>query len=554
MKFRNYLLFLCLPLSLTAQVNEGERPDDPYTPVEESTQQTSPPYNRMMNGITILQVNTDANGMNIMNDAANEPSIAVDPTNPDRMAIGWRQFDNINNNFRQAGFAFSLDDGATWTNPGPIQPGIFRSDPVLDFDNQGNLYYNSLSSNNGAFFCDVFKTTLPGNWDDGTAAFGGDKQWMVVDKTGGPGEGNIYAFWKVFLSDCIGDFTRSTDGGLTYEPCVSVPNAPIRGTLAVGTEGEVYACGQLDNTFTVAISSNAWNPDETVAWDTAVIVDLGGPFVRGAGPNPSGMLDQVWIEVDHSEAPTRGNVYMLCSVDPPGADPLDVMFTRSTDGGITWEPPVRINDDLNMTAWQWFGTLDVAPNGRIDVVWYDTRDDSAPGGLQSQLYRSYSWDGGTTWSENEALSDPFNPLLGFPSQNKIGDYIQLISEDEGAHLAWSATFNGEQDVYYSWIPEELVSTNEVATEASYISAFPNPFRQSVTLEYEIRKKSRVELKIFNNFGAEIHRLFSGVQTSGSYRVEWDGKHAGGTARSGGIYYYQLQVGTELSTGKLVYLE
>jgi hypothetical protein len=44
---------------------------------------------------TSIQVNVDAAGANILGDAANEPSIAVDPNQPNRMAIGWRQFDVV---------------------------------------------------------------------------------------------------------------------------------------------------------------------------------------------------------------------------------------------------------------------------------------------------------------------------------------------------------------------------------------------------------------------------------------------------------------------------
>src|SRR6187402_3428205 len=62
-----------------------------------------------------FQVNVDSNGANITGDAANEPSIAVDPTNPNRMAIGWRQFDTISSNFRQAGVAYTTNGGQTWT-------------------------------------------------------------------------------------------------------------------------------------------------------------------------------------------------------------------------------------------------------------------------------------------------------------------------------------------------------------------------------------------------------------------------------------------------------
>src|SRR3981081_1238362 len=40
---------------------------------------------------TSYQVNVNANGQNITGDAANEPSICVDPTNLSRMADGWRK-------------------------------------------------------------------------------------------------------------------------------------------------------------------------------------------------------------------------------------------------------------------------------------------------------------------------------------------------------------------------------------------------------------------------------------------------------------------------------
>src|SRR6266404_2223147 len=52
------------------------------------------------------QVNVDANHQNILGDAANEPSIAVDPTNASKMTIGWRQFNSVASNFRQGGWGF----------------------------------------------------------------------------------------------------------------------------------------------------------------------------------------------------------------------------------------------------------------------------------------------------------------------------------------------------------------------------------------------------------------------------------------------------------------
>src|ERR1041385_7388641 len=86
------------------------------------------------------QVNVDTNGQNIVGDAANEPSLCLDPNNPKRIAIGWRQFDTTNSSFRQSGVSYTTNGGLTWTFPGNLDPGIFRSDPVLASDAYGVFY------------------------------------------------------------------------------------------------------------------------------------------------------------------------------------------------------------------------------------------------------------------------------------------------------------------------------------------------------------------------------------------------------------------------------
>jgi len=60
-------------------------------------------------GFTIHQVNVNSNGMNITGDAANECSITVDPTDHNKMVIGWRQFNSVSSNFRQAGYGYTTD-------------------------------------------------------------------------------------------------------------------------------------------------------------------------------------------------------------------------------------------------------------------------------------------------------------------------------------------------------------------------------------------------------------------------------------------------------------
>src|SRR5712671_5432876 len=127
------------------------------------------------------------------------------------------------------------------------------------------------------------------------------------------------------------------------------------------------------------------------------------------------------------------------------------MFARSTNGGGTWSAPLRINTDPGTNAFHWFGTAAVAPNGRVDVCWYDTRSNT--NNKFSELYYCYSLDGGLTWTTNRAVSPAFNSSLGYPQQNKIGDYLGMISLNDATCIAYSATFNGEEDVYFLRMPD-----------------------------------------------------------------------------------------------------
>ncbi|MFC2107361.1 T9SS type A sorting domain-containing protein [Bacteroidota bacterium] len=531
-----------------------EVPDDKYIPGSNINTEISPAYRSSNSIFFTTQVNIDANGQNIIGDAANEPSIAVDPVNPDRMAIGWRQFDNINNNFRQAGYGYTTDGGNSWTFPGVIDPGIFRSDPVLDADANGNFYYNSLTvdaQNNMS--CDVYKIEDGGvDWDDGTYAHGGDKQWVAIDKSNGTGSGHNYSFWSSYWSICApGAFTRSTDYGNSYEDCIEVSGDPYYGTLAVGPDGELYLAGEAwPNPIVVVKSTTASDPGSDVTWDFVTSVNLDGELQGSVEVNPEGLMGQAWIDVDVSNGPGRGNVYVLASVSRySNFDPGDVMFAKSTDGGLTWSDPKRINDDLGTWDYQWFGTMSVAPNGRIDAVWLDTRD-APSNSVHSALYYSYSSDQGETWSVNEKLSELFDPHLGWPQQNKMGDYFDMTSDDLSAHLAWANTLNGEQDVYYGRITPPTVGVAEMPDKQLQFSlaSYPNPSSGKSTLRYNLSEKSNIQIRIIDIYGQLVKNLLNEEQQAGIHNLTFEANDL-----PEGIYFCQLQVGEQIETIRIVLL-
>lgn len=431
------------------------------------------------------QVNVDANGGNIRGDKGNEPTLALNPLNPGNIVVGWRKFDEPSSGIRHGGFAASFDGGVSWAvGQLPALPAQSRTDPVLDVDSHGNFYYQSMLLPAG--LTSVFKSMDGGlSWSSPVDQFYGDKNWMVIDKTGGASDGHLYSIWRPGEPNPDPSyvpryFNRSTDGGLSFqEPEALLPVDRLGfGRPAVGPEGEVYLF-EINETpsftdFNLGFyrgghyflkSLSARDPAASPTF-SAQPIDMGGHDAiffdaQHRVPNPLGGHGDVQIATDRSNTALQGSIYLLAHVVPsawqPGGDPLDVHFVRSGDGGASWSSPRRLNDDApGANAFQWFPMLDVAPNSRIDAVWYDTRDGVGPTQYrQSRLYYAYSWDGGVSWSSNQPVTPLFDTHLPYNSVNgeerqadKLGDYTQLISDTNGAHIAYTATFNGEQDIYY----------------------------------------------------------------------------------------------------------
>ena len=571
-KYVSSLFFVMLLTSIISLAQEVKSPSSQHHEVPDQTtkfyrstsnNKTSLPFNFAGEKFFVAQVNVDENGMNILGDAANEPSIAFDFNNPNRIAIGWRQFDHISNDFRQAGYGYTADGGTNWNFPTVIDPGVFRSDPVLDSDSEGNFYYNSLTSDNTGYWCNVYKSEDGGaTWDNGTFAYGGDKQWMVIDRTNNPSNGNIYAYWNASYSICESkSFTRSVDKGQSFEECSKIPDDPYWGTLAVDGSGDIYLCGYNDEDFVVIKSKIAKHADSAVTFENPVVVETGGDLPRFGGPNPAGITGQMFIAADTSSGLYGGSVYLLVTqVMDSNNDPADIVVVRSSDGGKTWEAPVRVNDDERDDAYQWFGTLSVAPNGRVDVVWLDTRN-ANPGEYYSELFYSFSVDGGQTWYPNvNLIEESFDPHVGWPQQNKMGDYYDMVSDNEGVHLAWAATFNGEQDVYYGRIYTDVINgvDDEKFTPTTFTLSqnYPNPFNPSTEIKFNIPAITRsgasshdTKLIIYDILGREVKTLLNKPLQPGEYKVNFDG-----AGLPSGVYFYTLHSGSFVETRKMMLLK
>lgn len=136
----------------------------------------------------------------------------------------------------------------------------------------------------------------------------------------------------------------------------------------------------------------------------------------------------------------NGNVYIVFTSDPAGADAADVFFTRSLDGGATWSTPLKLNDD-STTNDQFFPFVTVAANGTVLAMWYDRRND--PTNTELDVYMAASTDGGTTFGPNVRLTNQSSPLvktlLNFDpivADCYMGDYNYATADHSSFYLTW----------------------------------------------------------------------------------------------------------------------
>jgi uncharacterized repeat protein (TIGR01451 family) len=396
----------------------------------------------------------------------NEPTIAINPTNHQNVVAG-----SIDNG--QCAAYASTDRGRTWTHQ--VLPNVptflAAGDPVVAFDANGTAYYlcmNLFGGTNGRTQY-VFRSTDGGDhWLSPTLAIGSpatddDKGAMAVDDhPSSPYSGNVYVS-ATRNPGTDGDlrFARSTNGGSSFELEQQVDdNAAIAfpGTIAVGADGAVYvAWGNITSCANEAGCTTAIRLEKST--------DGGATFgaLTGGVPHPIRVGDIVDAGEVRSE-PLRGTgaavlgtnptdpniVYAVWGENPAGIDDSEVMFSRSLDGGNTWQPPIRVNDDVNPPGEffsQFFPTMSIDPSdGEIDVLWYSdqndpNRTDSTP---LVDAYFASSTDGGVSFGPSLRVSTASSVPLG-----SFNDYIGIDSLGGVAHPIWTDTTQGgegDQDI------------------------------------------------------------------------------------------------------------
>src|SRR5438874_2665332 len=119
-------------------------------------------------------------------------------------------------------------------------------------------------------------------------------------------------------------------------------------------------------------------------------------------------------------------VHLVYAQHGTGADPGDVYYIRSSDGGVTFGAPLKLNTD-STTRPQWQPNLSVSPTGTVFATWYDARESASctkgnPGVPCYRMWSRKSNDNGVTWLPDDTFSDVVSPLPGQGDGNIVTGY------------------------------------------------------------------------------------------------------------------------------------
>jgi hypothetical protein len=120
----------------------------------------------------------------------------------------------------------------------------------------------------------------------------------------------------------------------------------------------------------------------------------------------------------------------------------DVWVWASADGGQRWSPARRVNDAREGD--QYLPAVSAAPDGRVDVAYYDRRTD--PAGTMNEVSLQSSRDHGRSFGPRAILSDrAFDASIGLGADRgmpELGSRLAVIAGDRRSLAVWADTRAG----------------------------------------------------------------------------------------------------------------
>jgi hypothetical protein len=391
---------------------------------------------------TLVDIATDATDP--LNLADTEPSIAVNPVDPTKIAVV-----TFSENWGPNAMApvwKSDDGGVTWRKVFQIpQPatGVFGpGDQKIAFDATGKLYVAELGSGPRDFI--YRQTGAPDAPLTSGVAYGDDQPHLDVDKkAGGSCLNRLYSPWLNFglanprstVSDSINFGAAMTDVAVGN---TAFPNRTSR--IALAPDGKAYVVYKTrEGSVPFSLPGSGGSDFENAHFNVMRSDDCGGTWsaLGATGVSVEGPTAVHTLFTDNFGNPTKGKVARARSsdawiaVNPSNGDVFvayvnrdttgfsQIYAARSTDRGASWTS-TRVTDGTRHAG---YPNIAVTEDGVVGVLYIDF-DDSGPATLFSHRF-ARSLDQGANWTDEVLQTMDPGPLANAASGFLWGDYEGL---------------------------------------------------------------------------------------------------------------------------------
>jgi photosystem II stability/assembly factor-like uncharacterized protein len=419
----------------------------------------------------------------------------------------------------------------------------------------------------------------------------------------------------LFLDKDIGFLTansglplRTTDGGETWIDAGASPAEAIRKIEFVSlTTGWAVGSGKV---FKTTNGGSTWKQQDSVTLSNISSIEMIDSLTGWAtGLNTAyktGDGGNVW-KIGFSD-PTilymRGINFFdarLGAIAEARTNNNDAYNYITTDSGKTWTaykmpesvssyPKVQFSDYRHgwlVEQGEVWKTLDTGKTWKrilTDSTYYPGWAFDFIDSLHGWFISNKVWfttDGGSTWNTSALPYWDQSEDIHFISRLKgyaVGYYGSIMSTTDGG-WTWKADAHPSSVPLFSlsefrndntshvWVggdsfvieytstpttrvvPEKVFPTDYVLEQN-----YPNPFNPATEIQFAVKERGNVDLRIYDVLGREVKSLLSERMEVGTHKVMWDGRNRFGNLVSTGVYFYRLVVNDFVSTKRMILLK
>ena len=379
----------------------------------------------------------------------NEPSIAVNPANPNQIAI--TRFNTAWNS--NADLLYSADGGKTWANETsiPVPPGVVGTsgcpcDQTIDYGRNNTLYGAFLTSSSVVTGSTTNPTTATSwSWNGNPAQLttgtrtNVDQPWLLVnrdpatasqddvyvgyDDFGGSPDARVAVSYGASPVNITADNKAGTESPLATNPGFRLGADPRNGTMyalyqqssgSTQPKSVTYKLNRSTDggaTWTLNGSTDGLTVD-TVNSDQAPGFKFGGVNALLGG------VDHVAVD------PSNGDVYVVYGQDVSGGNQIKIRrLTDNGSGGLSVGPAANVSSSANAAL----PSVAVTSDGTVGVL-YDTFDGTTTAGFPIfSAHLARSTDHGATFTDVvlDTFQSPATNNTSNARQRVLGDYQQL---------------------------------------------------------------------------------------------------------------------------------